>query len=165
MLLLNFLLFECYVSKHYHYQQPHRGTVRRFHLWVRAAARWTLPFCGWHSITAEFSPLLRAEWRMIWLSLECASLRTPRRKWNGSGEMREVNEMYLRLNTLRDRFGIGPLIKNHSGGEVMRRDGVRSEDSFSTSPYSREPSGGISPLLLVFSTFCLVIISRKKATS
>lgn len=49
-----------------------------------------------------------------------------------AGEMREVNEMYLGLNTLRDRFGIGPLIKNHSEGELMRRDRVRSEDTFST---------------------------------
>lgn len=63
------------------------------------------------------------------------------RKWNGGGEMREVNEMYLRLNTLRDRFGIGPLIKNHSEGEVMRRDRVRSEDSFSTLPCSRSGCG------------------------
>lgn len=70
-----------------------------------------------------------------------------RRKWNGSGEMREVNEMYLRLNTLRDRFGIGPLIKNHSEGEVMRRDRVRARDSFSTLPHShsgsREPSESV----------------------
>ena len=78
-----------------------------------------------------------AEWRMIWLSLECASLRMAQRKWNGSGEMREVNEMYLRLNTLRDRSGIGPLIKNHSEGEVMQRDRVRSKDSFDTLTYSR----------------------------
>lgn len=92
-----------------------------------------------------FSPPV--ERRMIWLSLECASLRMALRKWNGSGEMREVNEMYLRLNTLRDRFGIGPLIKNHSEGEVMRRDRVRSEDSFGTLPYSREPSESIYHLL------------------
>lgn len=39
--------------------------------------------------------------------------------------MREVNEMYLGLNTLRDRFGIGPLIKNQSEGAVMWGDGVR----------------------------------------
>lgn len=45
-----------------------------------------------------------------------------RRKWNGSGEMKGVNEMYLGLNTLRDRFGIGPMIKNHSEGELMQRD-------------------------------------------
>lgn len=49
--------------------------------------------------------------------------------------MREVNEMYLRLNTLRDRFGIGPLIKNHSEGEVMQGDRVRSKDSFCTLLY------------------------------
>lgn len=65
--------------------------------------------------------------------------------------MREVNEMYLGLNTLRDRFGIGPLIKNHSEGELMRRDRVRSEDSFCTLPYSlsgsRGPSGSIQELL------------------
>lgn len=80
-----------------------------------------------------------------------------RRKWNGSGEMREVNEMYLRLNTLRDRFGIGPLIKNHSEGEVMRRDRFRSKDSFSTLPYSRsgsrEPSEIIQELLQEFKGF------------
>lgn len=74
-----------------------------------------------------------------------------RRKWNGSGEMREVNEMYLRLNTLRDRFGIGPLIKNHSEVEVMWTDRVGSKDSFSTLPYSRsgnrEPSEIIKELL------------------
>lgn len=49
------------------------------------------------------------------------------RKWNGSSEMREVNEMYLGLNTLRDGFGIGPLIKNHSEGEGMWKDRVRSQ--------------------------------------
>lgn len=43
--------------------------------------------------------------------------------------MREVNEMYLGLNTLRDRFGIGPLIKNHSEGELMWSDGVEAGDS------------------------------------
>lgn len=49
------------------------------------------------------------------------------RKWNGSSKMREVNEMYLGLNTLRDGFGIGPLIKNHSEGELMLRDRARPE--------------------------------------
>lgn len=92
-----------------------------------------------------------------------------RRKWNGSGEMREVNEMYLRLNTLRDRFGIGPLIKNHSEGEVMRRDRFRSKDSFSTLPYSRsgsrEPSEIIQELLQEFKGFFfLAIIRHENAT-
>lgn len=56
--------------------------------------------------------------------------------------MREVNEMYLRLNTLRDRFGIGLLIKNHSEGEVMHRDRFRSKDSFCTL-IAGEPSESI----------------------
>lgn len=67
-----------------------------------------------------------------------------RREWNGSGETGGVNEKYLRLNTLRDGFGIGPLIKNHSQGEEMCIDRFGSKDSFSTRPYtcsgSKEPS-------------------------
>lgn len=58
------------------------------------------------------------------------------RKWNGSGEMREVNEMYLGLNTLRDRSGIGPMIKNHSEGDVMWRERVRATDKFRAQDYS-----------------------------
>lgn len=65
--------------------------------------------------------------------------------------MREVNEMYLGLNTLRDRFGIGPLIKNHSEGELMWRDGVESGDSLGALPYSRGPAGNIGGLLFMFS--------------
>lgn len=71
--------------------------------------------------------------------------------------MREVNEMYLGLNTLRDRFGIGPLIKNHSEGELMRRDRVRSERHIQHSG-SRGPSGSIQELSL------RVIIRHEKAT-
>lgn len=76
------------------------------------------------------------------------------RKWNGSGEMREVNEMYLRLNTLRDRFGIGLLIKNHSEGEVMHRDRVRSKDSFCTLIAESHPKA-FKNFLKVFTFFFL----------
>lgn len=104
---------------------------------IRTAVQWTLP------ARADIRSLLNSprlsppvESRMIWLSLECASLRMVQWKWNGSGEMREVNELYLRLNTLKDRFGIGPLIKNHSEGEVTQRDRVRSKESLAILPYS-----------------------------
>ena len=90
-----------------------------------------------------------------------------RRKWNGSGEMREVNEMYLRLNTLRDRFEIGPLIKNHSEGEVMRRDRVRSKDSVdSVLCLTAAPAAESHPKAFknFFKYFFLLIIRHEKAT-
>lgn len=63
--------------------------------------------------------------------------------------MREVNEMYLRLNTLRDGFGIGPLIKNHSEGEEMQRDRVRSKIHSALCRYSgsRDSSESVYRLL------------------
>jgi hypothetical protein len=48
--------------------------------------------------------------------------------------MKEVNEMDLTLNTLRDMFGIGSLIKNPSRPAVMQGDRVRPKDSFTTLP-------------------------------
>lgn len=80
------------------------------------------------------------------------------RKWNGSGEMREVNEMYLGLNTLRDRFGIGPLIKNHSEGELMWRDRVRPRDAVVQRERQSHPEE-----LPQESLFLHVIISRERA--
>jgi len=59
--------------------------------------------------------------------------------------MREVNEMYLGLNTLRGRSGIGLLIKNHSEGEVMWRDRGSCPKTHSAAQSHPTP----------FSVFCL----------